>query len=348
LIRGKNRINQVILLILNQIISYFLLTLSQTLFTMKKHIVLFILTLFLALTCQAQLKKGISYSGFFDSYYWRGPVSITGSLGLTGYTGDLCSDFSCAKILPYFSVGLGYKLWPRVFVGGEIDYFSLGAKDIYPSRGYEFKSKNIELAGYVNFFLIEDVIRRHNDLFVKHHKLKPYIYLGLSGMRYSVNVNVSETSFPKYTMLVPIGAGLKYEISPRVHLAAEAIYKISFTDYLDGISQLANPNKNDGYGITRIKLIYTPGVKRVHKKTQKISKEEKEKWIKHYSQDSSAVAPKKEVAPDPEESDPFYKDTPKEVVPQDIDTPSDKDAPATPPKTGETTPPKKAEEAYDW
>ncbi|MDP5082208.1 MAG: hypothetical protein NWP87_06075, partial [Winogradskyella sp.] len=64
----------------------------------------------IAFVSNAQLKKGIEYSGFFDSYYWRGPVAFTGGLGLAVYSGDLCSDLSCSTPSPYFSLGVGYKL----------------------------------------------------------------------------------------------------------------------------------------------------------------------------------------------------------------------------------------------
>jgi hypothetical protein len=274
---------------------------------MKINKILFVLSIFVSFVANAQMKKGISYSSFFDSYYWRGPVSVTGGLGLSAYTGDLCSEFSCSKIKPYFTLGVGYKLWPRVFVGGELDYFKLGAKDAFPARGYEFSSKNIEIAGYVNFYLIEDIIRRHNDVFKKHKLIKPYLYLGLSAMRYSVSVNANETTYPKYTVLVPVGGGLLFDITPRINVKAEAIYKFAFTDYLDGISKLANSTKNDVYGIMRLKVVYTPGAKRVKAKKMKISDEEKEQWSKAFSQDSNYVAPKKE-APDPEEQDPYYQD----------------------------------------
>jgi hypothetical protein len=267
-----------------------------------------LVTVLWSFALNGQMKKGIEYSGFFDSYYWRGPISITGGFGLASYAGDLCSDFSCSKIKPQFNLGVGYKLWPRVFIGGELNRFKLAATDVFPNRGFVFESKNTELAAYVNFYLLEDIVKRHNDLFTTKKIIKPYVHLGLSTMRYNVTVNATETDFPKYTFLIPVGAGLLVDYTPRVKFSLEAAYKFSFSDYLDGVSELASTEKNDGFGVLRAKVIYTPMAKRVHPKAMKLDEEEKEKWSNYYSQDSTKPAPKPATEPDPEEQDPYYQD----------------------------------------
>jgi hypothetical protein len=263
----------------------------------------------------AQQKKGIEYSGFFDSYYWRGPLSITSGIGTAMYSGDLCSDFSCTKPSMYYTVGLGYKLWPRIFIGAEFDYFGLRATDKHESRGYDFTSKNMEVAAYLNYYIVEDIVRRHPDLNKKHKLLKPYIYLGISGMRYNVTENVGETTFPKYTGLVPVGLGLLFDITPRINVKVDAIYKIGFSDYLDGVSEKANPDKNDSYGMMRVKLVYTPKARRVKPKVIKIDEEQRAKWNTTSSDSTKpkAVTPKaEETTPDPDEDDSYYYDEPED------------------------------------
>ena len=245
---------------------------------MKLRVTILALLAVLSFSTYGQMKKGINYSGFFDSYYWRGPVSVTGGIGLAGYSGDLCSDFTCIKPSLYYTLGVGYKLWPRVFVGGEIDYFTLNATDKSATRGYEFKSKNLELAGYVNFYLREDIVKRHQDL-VKGYKIfKPYLYLGASGMRYNVTDNIGETTYPKYAFLIPVGLGANFHITHRVNVKLEGVYKIGFSDYLDGASEFASPDKNDSYGIIRAKLVYTPFARRVKTKKVKVDPEQRKLW----------------------------------------------------------------------
>lgn len=245
---------------------------------MKVRVLLVALVACVSSVVFSQAKKNIEYSGFFDSYYWRGPLSITGGVGLAGYSGDLCSTLDCISPSPYFSLGLGYKTWPRVYFGAEIDYFTLNAKDKSETRGFEFSSRNIELAGYVNFYLREDIVQRHQDLIKKRKIVKPYVYLGLSGMRYNVTDNVGETTFPKHTILVPVGAGVNFHITHRINVKLEGIYKIAFTDYLDGVSQQANPDRNDAFGIIRAKLVYSPFARRMKPKTIKVDAEQRALW----------------------------------------------------------------------
>ena len=259
----------------------------------------------------AQQKKGIEYSGFFDSYYWRGPLSVTGGIGLAMYNGDLCSDFTCTKPSPYFTLGVGYKLWPKVFIGGELDYFGLNGKDKHASRGFEFTSKNIEIAGYINFYLVEDIIRRHSDLNKKTKMVKPYVYLGISAMRFDVTDNVGEINSPKFTGLVPVGLGVLFDITPRINVKVDAVYKIGFSDYLDGVSERANPDANDAYGMARIKLVYTPKARRRKPKKIKVDPAEREKWnqIMNGGGDTTNTdnsTPDVDATPDPDENDSYY------------------------------------------
>jgi hypothetical protein len=48
-----------------------------------------------------------------------------------------------------------------------------------------------------------------------------------------------ETNIPNYSLQqlnIPIGAGVKYELSPLVNLRGEVVYRKTFTDYLDDLS----------------------------------------------------------------------------------------------------------------
>jgi hypothetical protein len=300
---------------------------------MKIRVVIGVLLSLFTLNVNAQVKKGIEYSGFFDTYYWRGPISFTGGLGIAAYSGDLCSDFTCTKLKPHYSLGVAYKLWPRVFVGGELSIFRLAANDKSDVRNLDFTSKNTELAAYVDFYLREDIVKRHSDLILSHKLVKPYVSFGVSAMRFNVDVAANEVSFPKYSMFVPVGGGIFFDVTHRIGVKTEAIYHLGFTDYLDGVSKLASVEGKDGYGTIRVKVVYTPQAKRMKPKKIKIDEEERKKWSEYYSADSTKPASKPKVEPDPEESDPYYNDAPK-------DEESD---------TDENGDPKKEEDAgYDW
>jgi hypothetical protein len=68
-------------------------------------------------------------------------------------------------------------------------------------------------------------------------------------------------STPRVIPVIPLGIGLRYGISSRLAVSVESSYRLMFTDYLDGFSQAANPEKNDHYHSTTIGLIYRIGKK---------------------------------------------------------------------------------------
>ncbi len=63
-------------------------------------------------------------------------------------------------------------------------------------------------------------------------------------------------SLPRAIPVIPIGAGIRYGITPALSVTAEASYRFTFTDYLDGFSQVANPRKNDRYYTYSVGLVY--------------------------------------------------------------------------------------------
>jgi OOP family OmpA-OmpF porin len=64
-------------------------------------------------------------------------------------------------------------------------------------------------------------------------------------------------SFP--TLVLPVGVGLKYDVSQKVAFRLEWINRITFTDYLDGFSKAANPDKNDRYSSVMLSLNFAFG-----------------------------------------------------------------------------------------
>lgn len=67
----------------------------------------------------------------------------------------------------------------------------------------------------------------------------------------------SAHSLPGAIPVIPIGAGLRFEIGQKLSLAGEFNYRLAFNDYLDGFSQAVNPKTKDKYYGISIGLIYT-------------------------------------------------------------------------------------------
>ncbi|MEP6712748.1 MAG: DUF6089 family protein [Ferruginibacter sp.] len=69
------------------------------------------------------------------------------------------------------------------------------------------------------------------------------------------------TAPPRTIPVFPAGAGVRYNISDRVALNAEAAYRFMHTDYLDGFSHAANPKLTDHYSSISIGAAYKFGKK---------------------------------------------------------------------------------------
>ena len=89
---------------------------------------------------QTRIKSTIEYSGFFDTYYWRGPWSFTGGASIPLYTGDFCDELECNQLNPGFLLGAGYKIWPHVYFGGEIHAFTLATENTMRQEYNSFQS----------------------------------------------------------------------------------------------------------------------------------------------------------------------------------------------------------------
>ena len=101
--------------------------------------------------------------------------------------------------------------------------------------------------------------------------LSPYLFVGIGGLAvdsqtdYSLATNDGILDLirqdqgvqnPHFHPAIPIGFGLKYDISKKILIAVEVGSRATFTDYLDGISSTANPDKNDWYIFGGMTLSY--------------------------------------------------------------------------------------------
>jgi hypothetical protein len=66
---------------------------------------------------------------------------------------------------------------------------------------------------------------------------------------------------PRSIPVIPVGAGFRYRLSERIAVNVESSYRLLFTDYLDGFSRAANPEKKDHYHTTSAGISYRIGKK---------------------------------------------------------------------------------------
>jgi hypothetical protein len=68
-----------------------------------------------------------------------------------------------------------------------------------------------------------------------------------------------QRSAPKRIIVLPAGIGAKYPLSEKISVVGETSYRVTFTDYLDGFSEVANPDKKDYYFTHSLGITYQFG-----------------------------------------------------------------------------------------
>jgi hypothetical protein len=312
---------------------------------------LFSLIVFSAIFSNAQAKKNIEYSGFFDSYYFRGPWSVTAGAGLNFYNGDLATFFKGNKMSPTFNFGVAYKPWPRVRFGAQIGIMNFDVEDIVDTRSYTMKSSATELMFYGKYYLVEDIIRRHGQFRNDDLKpVKPFFSLGFAPVIYSSTITDTlniETTNSGIALAVPVGAGILFDFTHRVSLSLDIAYRYVLSDQLDGYGEAqGGGSANDSYATVGLTVQYSPFAKRMHPKKFKAPKDAQEH---HYGTGGEEGAPVEGGAPSSEDSvTPEGEATsPTEEVINPVETVEDEtqdDAPADEQGTEEDT---EGEDEYD-
>lgn len=90
--------------------------------------------------------------------------------------------------------------------------------------------------------------------------INPVIFPEGSDVQTGLAIDAAK-SLPRIIPVVPVGAGMRYALNGRFSLIGETSYRLTFTDYLDGFSKAANPNKNDHYLSHSIGIIYSSNKK---------------------------------------------------------------------------------------
>ncbi len=107
---------------------------------------------------------------------------------------------------------------------------------------------------------------RYDDVGIFSKTFSPFVNIGLGYINVSPEVSsgtspmsAEDQDFKKNHFFIPIGFGLKYDVSQKINIAVEAFTRTPFNDYLDGISVSANPDKNDWYVLGLVSFGYRVG-----------------------------------------------------------------------------------------
>lgn len=188
------------------------------------------------------------------------------NIGTFIYQGDLTPSALGSFKTPGWVLGLnGSRRLSNAFsVRADLNFGKLrgdDAKYAHPvyrqQRAFTFKSRVVELTGMLVW-----------NALGTNHLFSPYLFAGAGVALLNIRrdyshfnatyfYNEPEVStgldadvahgLPKVLPILPAGVGVRYALTPNIALSTEAAYRLSFTDYLDGFSQSANPSKNDHY-----------------------------------------------------------------------------------------------------
>jgi OmpA-OmpF porin, OOP family len=137
-------------------------------------------------------------------------------------------------------------------------------------RGFSFTGQMAELSLMAEYDPFGK--KRYSKGYLKR-TFSPYFMAGVGGTYFDPTVDFNENSnsalLPRIredqnntdqiVLMIPFGAGIRYDLSPSVTIGIESAFRLPFTDYLDGISQSANPDKRDWYMTTGLTLAFRFG-----------------------------------------------------------------------------------------
>ncbi|WP_207511145.1 DUF6089 family protein [Longitalea luteola] len=204
------------------------------------------------------------------------------SVGTFVYQGDLTPEAAGAFKSPGFAFNVFYnRILTRSFsFRANLAHGRLRADDANyddpawrRERSLRFTARNTEIAALMVWNIFGN---NYGD----RKTVSPYLFggVGLSSLRINrdwsrVNYDyfAADSTFlnglaadtlhvvPGTIPVIPVGLGIRYPISKKLSVMAEASYRITFSDYIDGFSKSSNPDKNDAYSNYSIGIIYTFG-----------------------------------------------------------------------------------------
>ncbi|WP_205513490.1 DUF6089 family protein [Longitalea arenae] len=229
----------------------------------------------------------ITFCSFFSAAYAQPDLpkhELGFGAGIFVYQGDLTPEAAGAFKSPGFAFNLFYnRILTRSFsIRANLAHGKLTANEANyddpewrKERSLRFTARNTEIAALLVWNILGN---NYSD----RKTLSPYIFggAGLSSLRIKrdwsrVNYDyfANDPDFleglaidtlhtlPGTIPVIPMGLGVRYPISNKLSVMAEASYRITFNDYIDGFSKASNPDRNDYYSNYSIGIIYTLGRK---------------------------------------------------------------------------------------
>jgi len=191
--------------------------------------------------------------------------------GMVVYQGDLSeSDILEPKEINFAFGGLfryhfndKWKVRAHA-IYGQISGSDKNAKDTgLKERGWSYESFIVELTAVVEFHPLGRPREGMTGVFEK--QLSPYVGVGGGFVNFNPRVKVTRPQdvglFPEPQRTTtapsfPLVAGLRFDFHQYYIATFEAGWRLTFNDYLDGVSYNGNPKKNDPFIFTGLSMTY--------------------------------------------------------------------------------------------
>ncbi|RKH44182.1 outer membrane beta-barrel protein [Corallococcus sicarius] len=157
---------------------------------------------------------------------WKGPYFLLG-LGVEGYTGKLAPNLDPG---PSYGVIVGYR--PNDYLGVEVGY-SGGTSSLAVSESQSLGSPD----------LVRNGAQAAVTLGLSSLRLQPYVLAGIGVERYSVREGMFFQFFDDTGGYAPVGAGLRFQISPRLTAEVRGSYSFLFSQ---DFARAQDPGAGDG------------------------------------------------------------------------------------------------------
>ena len=229
---------------------------------MNYKVWIFVATLFLSTT---DIKAQI------DPFKYELGVNV----GTYIYQGDLAPSYAGSFKTPGLAIGmlLSRKLTRSLSARVEFNTGKLKGDDAKyaepewrSQRNFSFVTRISELAASLIFtpgqfngrfkpYVFAGVGVAFIDVTRDYSKYNPEYFVGTT-----VSAGLEEdlaTPLPAQLPIIPVGVGLRYEINDRISIVPEASFRYISTDYVDGYSKSATPERQDKYFKYSIGITYS-------------------------------------------------------------------------------------------
>lgn len=190
-------------------------------------------------------------------------------LGFSNYQGDLApSPFAASEMRPAIGGVYRFLFTDHLALRATATVTQLSGAD-QNRPGYQLNERNwemhnnlIELAVHPEWHFFPNA--RYGNTGLHHRQYSPFVSLGLGAVFGRVQLKVPsddrskipETEANSTYLVIPISAGIRFDVSQDFLITAEFGSRATFSDYLDGVSINGNSKTKDWYFFAGLSFVY--------------------------------------------------------------------------------------------